>query len=161
MHPNLMPVAALVGTFSGEGRGEYPTISDFHYREEVTFTDIGKPFLHYVQLTWTPDGASPMHTETGYLRVGEGGHVEMTIAQPTGQTELCEGKLEVEDGVLTMTFDNITVVNSTTAKLVHETRRIYHLSGGQLATSFDMAAVGQELTRHLTSTLKRVEIKKK
>ena len=160
MHPNLMAVAPLIGTWTGEGRGEYPTIDDFQYREEVSFSDVGKPFLHYVQLTWTPDDSAPMHTESGYLRVQPDGHIEMTIAHPMGQTELVEGELVAEDGVLTLTFDHSTIHNSSTAKMVYETKRIYHLSGDQLATSFYMASVGEDLTRHLTSTLKRVAPKR-
>ena len=155
MHVNLLPVAGLVGVFHGRGRGAYPTISDFGYIEELTFADIGKPFLQYLQRTWAPDGERLMHTESGFLRVDEGGHIEMTIAQPTGQTESCEGTLETdEDGVLTLTLQ-AKVTNTTTAKIVHDTRRTYFLRGDQLSTTFDMAAVGQEMTRHLTSTLKR------
>ncbi|AQP43450.1 FABP family protein [Tessaracoccus flavus] len=155
MHVNLLPAAALAGTYVGLGRGEYPTIEGFEYREELTFADVGKPFLQYVQRTWSADGERPMHTESGYLRIGEGGHIEMTIAQPMGQTESCEGTLTVEDGVLTLTL-NAKVTNTTTAKVVHATKRTYHLVGDQLATTFDMEAVGEEMGRHLTSTLKRV-----
>src|SRR5699024_8755400 len=87
MHANLQPVAALVGTWRGPGNGHYPTITDFSYTEELTFTDVGKPFLAYLQRTWSPDG-TPMHTESGFLRVPGPETVEMTLAQPTGQTEL-------------------------------------------------------------------------
>lgn len=89
LHPALTTVTGLIGTWRGEGRGEYPTIEPFSYTEEVTFTDVGKPFLHYVQKTWSPADA-PMHTETGYLRVVDGSAVEFILAQPTGQTELAE-----------------------------------------------------------------------
>ena len=75
LHPGLSAVAGLIGTWRGEGAGEYPTIDSFTYTEEVTFTDVGKPFLHYVQRTWSPAGA-PMHTETGYLRLVDGSAVE-------------------------------------------------------------------------------------
>src|SRR5699024_3882092 len=112
IHPTLASVTGLIGTWRGDGHGEYPTIEPFSYTEEVTITDVGKPFLHYVQRTWSPAEA-PMHTETGFLRVVDGTAVEFVLAQPTGQTELAEGPLNTTaDG-----FDcelTSRVVNSTT-----------------------------------------------
>ena len=154
MHPNVESVQPLLGTFTGEGRGEYPTISTFGYREEVTFTDVGKPFIHYVQKTFALDDGRPMHTETGYLRPGADGHIEFTLAQPTGQTESLEGTFTVDNGVLTITLDGRTT-NTSTAKTVDATRRVYRLEGDSLHTAFDMAAVGRDLGRHLTSELRR------
>ena len=74
LHPNLEPLADLIGSWAGDGHGEYPTINDFDYREEITFADVGKPFLVYTQRTWNAAGA-PMHTETGYLRAPAPGRV--------------------------------------------------------------------------------------
>ena len=92
LHPALKPVSGLIGTWRGAGRGEYPTIDPFEYTEEVTFAEAWKPFLVYVQKTWSPEG-TPMHTETGYLRVSDGSAMEFVLSQPTGQTELAEGTL--------------------------------------------------------------------
>ncbi|MEB8324678.1 FABP family protein [Dietzia kunjamensis] len=150
---NLTPVAALLGTWRGEGAGSYPTIDDFTYTEEITFTDVGKPFLHYVQRTWSPTG-SPMHTETGYLRVPGDGTAEFVLAQPTGQTELCEGTLVAEADALVLEFDS-RVHNSASAKQVDTTHRRYETVGDRIITTFAMAAVGQPLTHHLRSELRR------
>lgn len=145
-------MAGLIGTWEGDGFGRYPTIQDFSYREELTFTDIGKPFLHYAQRTWAPDGR-PMHVETGYLRVPGDGRAEFVIAQPTGQTELAEGRLRVGDAVELHLEGRIQ--NSGSAKQVDATLRTYRLTGDALTTTFDMAAVGQPLIRHLESSLRR------
>ncbi len=155
LHPSLAPVAALLGTWRGPGRGEYPTISSFEYTEEITFTDMGKPFLHYVQRTQSPDGA-PMHTETGYLRVTGDGGVEFTLAQPTGQTELAEGPLTAGPDGFTCELRS-RVVNAASAKHVDATTRRLELSGDRLTTAFAMAAVGVPMTHHLSSVLQRVE----
>ena len=154
LHPDLEAVAALLGTWRGEGSGEYPTIDPFEYTEELTFTDLGKPFLHYVQRTWSPAGA-PMHTETGYLRVADGTSVELVLAQPTGQTELAEGPLAPTADGFAGTLDS-RVVNAASAKPVEATRRHLVLAGDVLTTRFAMAAVGVPLTHHLASELHRV-----
>lgn len=153
VHPSLAAVSPLVGTWRGEGHGEFPTIAPFHYTEEVTFTDVGKPFLHYVQRTWSSAG-DPMHTETGYFRVIDGSAVEFVLAQPTGQTELAEGALEVTSTGFTCSLVS-RVVNSASAKQVDATERRLELAGNALNTRFAMSAVGVPMTRHLASQLHR------
>ena len=151
--PNLVPLAALVGTWTGEGQGEYATIKPFAYHEEITFAFVGKPFLVYSQRTRGLDG-TPMHMETGYLRHTGGGHLEFVLALPTGQVELGEGELAVVDGGLDLTLEARCWATST-AKEVVATRRTYRLRGAGLHTVLDMDAVGQPLARHLESQLNR------
>lgn len=141
---------ALVGTWSGPGRGVYPTMVDFEYEETIEFSRIpGKPFLVYVQKTKGANG--PMHMEMGFLRPIADGKVEFVIAQPTGQTEILDGEVSGSS----MTFDASNVQNSTTAKQVDATKRVYALEGDTLRTEFFMAAVGQPMQRHLSSVLTR------
>ena len=151
--PNLIPVASLLGTWKGEGAGSYPTIDDFSYSEEITFTDVGKPFLHYVQKTRGPSGA-PMHTETGYLRIPGDGTAEFVLAQPTGQTELCEGTVHTDGDTVVLEFRS-SLLNSASAKQVTSTHRRYEFTPDAVTTTFAMAAVGQPLTHHLRSELRR------
>ncbi|MDO5513550.1 FABP family protein [Corynebacterium sp.] len=159
LHPLAQPLEFLLGSWSGPGRGHFPTISDFNYTETITFAAIpGKPFLRYEQVTSSPEGA-PMHTELGFLRLTEGGSVEFIIAQPTGQAELLEGTSEeLEDGTLLLHFDASQVHNSSTAKRVDGTTRTYIFNAHRTAvhTEFDMAAVDQPMQRHLISDLSKV-----
>ncbi|GAA4285166.1 FABP family protein [Brevibacterium daeguense] len=152
-HPNLAPAAAIIGVWRGPGRGEYPTIEPFSYTEELTFTDVGKPFLHYLQRTWSPAG-QPMHTETGYLRVPEADRAEFVLALPTGQTELAEGTLSRAADGFELRLSS-RVMNSATAKHVTSTERVYRLSGDTLSVDFAMAAVGEPMTHHLHADLTR------
>lgn len=153
LNPALEPVRFLVGTWRGDGAGEYPTIDSFTYTEEVSFVDVGKPFLVYSQRTWSPEGR-PLHIETGYLRVIKYETIEFVLAQPTGQTELAEGTIDLHPTGFDIELSS-TVVNSASAKQVDATRRELHLAGDTLTTSFAMAAVGVEMTHHLSATLSR------
>lgn len=150
---NLKPVEALVGTWEGAGVGVYPTIKTFEYREEITFTNIGKPFLHYIQRTWNGEGI-PMHTETGYLRIPGNGTAEFILALPTGQTELLEGTLEETEGGFHIELTG-KVQNSATAKQVDSTERTFTLDGDRLRSTMGMAAVGVMMENHLTAEYRR------
>jgi hypothetical protein len=154
LHPSLTPIAFLLGEWEGPGQGEYPTIEPFTYTERLTFAHGGKPFLAYLQRTWAADG-SPMHTETGYLRVvgaapeGVGHAVEMTIAQPTGVTEVLAGSVVAGS----LALESTTVSLTPTAKRVDGTTRGLRLEDGLLVIEMAMAAVGEPMTHHLHSEL--------
>lgn len=147
----LEPVAHLIGTWRGSGEGSYPTIDDFAYTEEVEFGHVGKPFLSYVQRTRDATTGLPLHAESGYLRAGESGELELIIAQPSGITEIHDGR--IEDG--TITFRSASVAVSASAKSVTDVVRIITVEGDELRYTVDMAAVGQQLQHHLAATLLR------
>ncbi|WP_433762147.1 peroxynitrite isomerase [Nocardia sp. CA-135398] len=154
-HPDIAPLAPLLGTWRGPGRGEYPTIESFDYVEEVKFGHLGRPFLTYRQRTRAADGSRPMHAETGYLRCPRPDHVELILAHPTGITEICEGSLTIIDGELRMEFESTSIGRSSTAKVVTALGRSITLTGDTIDYTLRMAAVGEPLTHHLAATLHR------
>lgn len=160
VHPDLAPVAALLGTWTGLGRGEYPTIESFDYAESVTFSHVGKPFLSYSQRTRSIGVAGhppqPMHAESGYWRFPGLGRVEVVLSHPTGVVEIEEGTVGFRiDGSIVIELMTTTVALTTSAKNVSAVQRRFHVHGDTIDYEVSMAAVGSPMLPHLYATLYR------
>ena len=77
LHPDCGPVAWLLGTWRGNGHGDYPTIEQFQFGQELIFTHDGRPFFHYMARAWIVDDEGEKvrdaAIETGFLRCKPGG----------------------------------------------------------------------------------------
>ena len=93
------PLEFLIGTWSGKGKGFYPTIPSFEFFEEVTFVKdpAGRPIVQYSQKTrravpgaagQDPAPGPPMHAESGFIRLPgwSDEKCELILSQPTGTT---------------------------------------------------------------------------
>lgn len=156
LHPDLEPLKFLLGSWEGAGVGGYPTIEDFRFGQEMSFTHIGKPFLIYASRTWLleEDGSlgRPLGTETGYWRPRPNHQVEVTLAHPTGIVEIYLGNV----AFTRVELQTDVVARTESAKEVTAGSRLYGLIGEDLGWAYDMAAMGQKLQSHLSAQLKRV-----
>jgi hypothetical protein len=151
LHPDVAPLAGLVGTWEGRGRGVYPTIEPFTYDETVVIGHAGKPWLAYQQRTKHADTGLALHAETGYWRLPGPGRVELVVAHPTGLVEVLEGAIEQGACHLSSSL----VAGTGTAKQVAATERHVSVVGDVMRYSVRMAAVGQPLQVHLEAELHR------
>ena len=151
LHPDVASLAPLLGTWSGQGRGEYPTIEPFDYDESVSFTHVGKPFLAYAQRTRHRTDGRTLHGENGFWRVPAAGRLEIVIAHPNGISEIAEGTF---DGAAVQLRSTV-VGRTASAKDVTVIERDFVLDGDELSYSLRMTAVGVPLTHHLAARLHR------
>lgn len=165
-------LAALAGTWAGRGDGEYPTIDDFSYTEELVIEPVpGQPLAHWQSRTKDEATGEPKHAESGFLRAagtapsggtsqGEaskdvarnaGIAVELVVAHTFGIVEISTGSF---DGA-TLYLTGGPLHSSPTAKHVEQVERRYHVAAGRLDYTFAMAAVGVDMTHHLEAELHR------
>ena len=161
LHPDLVPVSWLLGTWHGNGKGEYPTIEPYAFEQEAVFAHDGRSFLHYFSRTWVTDDngerVGPGELETGFLRPGgekddNGFPLELVLAHPTGYAEVWYG---AADGPkLTLVTD--VVARTSTATDYTAGQRMYGLVEGDLMYAYDMAAMDQPMQSHAWGRLARV-----
>jgi hypothetical protein len=161
LHPDLMPVSWLLGTWHGNGKGEYPTTEPYAFEQEVVFAHDGRAFLHYFSRSWITDESGerigPGELETGFLRLGsdvegDGHPLELVLAHPTGYAEVWYGS--VDGPRLTLATD--VVARTSTAKDYTAGQRMYGLVEGDLMYAYDMAAMDQPMQSHAWGRLARV-----
>jgi len=149
-HPDLGQLAGLLGDWQGDGVGSWAGGEPFHYREWVTFSHNGKPFLIYAQRTQAGDGR-PLHAETGFWRALPDGSVEVAMTHPIGVIEIELGRWE--GSVLRLRTSRIEC--TPTAKPVTGLEREFELDGDVLRYRLRMATDGGEPRPHLRAEMRR------
>ncbi len=162
--PEIVPVSWLIGRWVGVGTGQYPTIDDFRFGQELQFACDGRPFLTYFSRSWELDDdgnrVRPTATESGFLRPFPDRSVELLLTHPTGYSEIWEGNVEVtglEQDAITgakMEIRTDVVARTEAAKPYTSGHRLYGLVNSELLWTFDMAAMGLDLQNHLAARLK-------
>ena len=155
LHEDLYPLAWLVGSWRGKGRGEYPTIEPFQYAHEVTFNHDGRNFLNYYSRSWIIDDNNEIvkqfESETGFWRPKPNNVLEIVIAHSSG---MAEGWVGVHSGPkIQLAMDQ--GYSSPSTDIVTAGSRLYGLVEGELFYAYDKASDGHTLQAYLWSTLER------
>jgi hypothetical protein len=139
---NIHVVNLLRGTWTGEGRGQFPTVTSFDYRETLTFTRRDEKTLAYEQRTQKRyDGSTEWlesHWENGFIRIIESGELELTAAQ-IGRTEVLMGTVETVDAITRIHFVSKTITNDP--RMI-SSARTFELEGDTL--SYEMECTRQK-----------------
>src|SRR5438132_2053860 len=93
LHEDVEPLGFPLGTWRGEGEGEWPASEPFRFREELVFEHVGKAMLLYRQESWDLEDGSAVHFERGFFRITGPGRVGLVLAHQMGAVEVAEGTL--------------------------------------------------------------------
>jgi hypothetical protein len=150
LHPDIAPLGFLLGSWMGEGKGFYSTISPFEYGEELRVWHVGKPLLAFTQRTWSLDDGRPLHGEAGFWRLVDGRRVELVVAHPNGHAEVAEGELRGTS----ISVVSLSMSKTSSAKPVDGIERDIRVDGETMTYDLRMAAMGRPLDGHLQAELR-------
>jgi len=148
----------LQGAWKGEGRGYFPGVTSFDYRETLIFTRHDAKVSAYEQRTQKRyDGTTEWlesHWESGFIRVLENGDLEFTIAQ-IGRTEVLIGTVESQGAVFRIHFVSKTITNDP--RMI-SSARAFELEGDTLRYEMEMHTTKvEQSTPHVKIALERVK----
>ena len=156
LNPALMGLAWLIGSWQGNGHGNWPDSGDFEFGQQIDFATNGGDYLHYISQTWTLDADGqpdqPLTMETGFWRPAADGSLELVLANPEGWAEVWTGK--ISGAKIELTTD--VVARTTTAALEFTGgSRLYGNVEGDLMWTLDRATTDVPLQPYQWARLTR------
>ena len=148
----------LAGSWKGEGRGQFPGVTSFKYRETLTFTRRDEKTLAYEQRTQKLyDGQAEYlesHWENGFIGILEYNVLELINAQ-MGRSEVLTGTVEAIDTVIRIRFVSKTIMNDP--RMI-SSARTFELQDDVLRYEVEMHTTKvNELSPHLKIVLERIK----
>lgn len=149
----------LVGTWKGEGRGQFPTIDAFRYWEETAFCEnAGEMLVHFEQRSWLLDDegeiVKPLHWESGFFIPADDGQIDLLNAQNSRRVEVLRGMSGFESR--SWFLRTRSVLHGYDRRMM-ETTRNFEVSGDTLRYEICMATDKvSEIQPHLEAELKRI-----
>jgi len=149
----------LEGTWKGEGRGEFPGVTSFGYRETLVFTRRDERILAYEQRTQKLyDGQTEYlqsHWENGFLSILENDDLQLVNIQIGGRNEVLIGSIEALSSTFRIHFVSKTLNND--ARMI-SSARTFELEEHTLRYEMEMHTTKvNESTPHLKIALQRIK----
>lgn len=111
LHPDLVPLAFLLGRWTGAGVAEFEGQDKCNFGQEVSFSHDGRDFLEYASHSWELDQEGkkvrPLETETGYWRIDKDRKVEIVMIRDQGIAEIWYGELADQKPQIDLVTDAI------------------------------------------------------
>ena len=155
--PSSHVLHLLEGTWKGEGRGGYPGVTSFDYRETLVFTQRDEKTLAYEQRTQKLyDGQTEYlqsHWENGFISPLDNGDLQMVNIQIGGRNEVLIGTIESLDSMFRIHFVSKTLNNDP--RMISSARTL-ELEGYILRYEMEMHTTKvNQSTPHLKIALRR------
>lgn len=149
----------LEGTWRGDGRGGYPGVTSFDYRETLVFTRRDEKTLAYEQRTQKLyDGQTEYlqsHGESGFISILENDDLQLVNIQIGGRSEILVGMIEALDDMFRIHFVSKTLSNDP--RMI-SSARTFELEGDTLRYDMEMQTTKvNQLTPHLKIILERIK----
>jgi len=159
VHPQLLGLAWLLGTWEGQGHGAWPHLGEFQFGQRIDFSTNGGPFLHYLSQTyWLGDNDQPnrpMAMETGFWFPHDDATIDIVLADADGWVENYTGT--ISGTKIELTTDIVARVR-TSSRPYTGGSRLYGNVEGQLMWTWDAAATDVPLQPFLWATLKQTAV---
>ena len=149
----------LNGTWRGEGRGGYPAVTSFDYRETLVFTRRDEKTLAYEQRAQKRyDGQTEYlesHWENGFISILENDDLQLVNIQIGGRSEVLVGIIESLNAIFRVHFVSETLTNDP--RMV-SSARTFELEGDTLRYEMEMQTTKvNQSTPHLKIALQRIK----
>ncbi|MGH3660156.1 MAG: FABP family protein [Micromonosporaceae bacterium] len=158
LHPDLVPLAFLLGNWTGAGVAEFPEREKCNFGQEATFTHDGRDFLEYVSHTWQLDAdggkVRPLETETGYWRIDKDRRVEVVMIRDQGVAEVWYGELADQKPQIDLATD--ALARTASAEEYTGGKRLYGYVNGDLMWVGEKATPQVPLHPYMSAQLKKV-----
>ena len=148
----------LEGTWQGQGRGYFPSVTSFDTRVTLVFTRRDQKTLAYQQRAQKRyDGQTEWlesHWESGFIRVLENDELELTSAQ-IGRVEVLLSSIESLDAMFRIHFMSKAITNDPRTV---SSARTFELEGDTLRYEMEMQTTKvNQSTPHLKIALQRIK----
>lgn len=149
----------LEGTWKGEGRGQFPGVTSFDYREKLVFTRRDEKTLAYEQRTQKLyDGGTEYlqsHWENGFISILENNDLKLDNIQIGGRNEVMIGTVESLDGMFRLRFVSKALNNDP--RMI-SSARTFELEGDTLRYEMEMHTTKvDQSTPHVKISLQRIK----